>query len=817
MENQINNYTEETIDFRAILFKVLNKWYWVALSLAVALTAAYIFNKLSLPVYKINTSVLIKDDKNKSINPADFMESFGMFGDKKNLKNEIGILQSYYLINRAITRLELEVSYYQNKKFVQRELYNDSPFIVEYDSVSPQPIGVRFSINFVSKNEYTIEAKCKRFDLFDYTKRRVVLESETGFTFKGKYHFGELIKTPYCKFKILPSGRPMFGDEFDSEYAIEFNNTNALTLDFQDKIQIAPSDKESSFVILSLEGTNVNKVADVLNSLTKVYLDRNIEHKNMVAVNTINFIDSQLDGITDSLKRAENLLQDFRSTNKIIDITYQSQKVFDNLQDLEKEKVTMAMKAKYYDYLEEYFNKNKNLTDLVTPSAIGIEDALLGDLISQLVKLASERNSIVLKNKSKNPLLNSIDININNLKENIRENIRNTVANSKIVTKDIDRRIGEMTGFINKMPKTERELLGIERKFKLSNDIYTFLLQKRAESQIAKASNIPDNEIIDKARLTEHKPISPKKGVNYAIAFILGLALPIGIIVLLHSVHNVIEEKSDIEKLASDIPFLGSVLHHDKESKTVVMDYPKSRFTESLRTIRTNLQYFIKNSDKQTILITSSFSGEGKSFVSINLASVYALMGKKTILIGFDLRKPKVFEGLADMHEIGTSTCLIGKTTVEEVIQKTKLSTLDVITSGPVPPNPIELIESETTKEILDKLKTMYDIIIIDTPPIGIVSDAFVLMEHADVNIYIARQDITNKKLFSSLIHEVKQKKPKELCILLNGVTLSASSYGYSYGKYGYKYYNQQNDYYDEKKTDRKLVSSWLKNVTFRS
>lgn len=817
MENQINNYTEETIDFKAILFKVLQRWYWVVLSLALALSTAYIYNKLSLPVYKINTSVLIKDDKSKSINPADFMQSFGLFGDKKNLKNEIGILQSYYLINRAISHLNLEVSYYQRSSFVTKELYNDSPFIVEFDSVSPQPVGASFKLNFISKNEFTIESKAAQFSLFDYTKRRIVLDSENGFALKGKYRYGETIKTPYCTFKVMPSGRPLFAEELNSEYSFRFNNTNALTLAYQNKIEVAPSDKESSFVILSLEGTNVNKIADVLNSLTKVYLERNIERKNMVAVNTINFIDSQLDGITDSLNRAESSLQNFRAANKIVDINYQSQKVFDKLQDLEKEKATAAIKAKYYDYLEEYFDKNKNLTDIVTPSSIGIEDPLLGELISQLVKLASERNAIVLKNKSKNPQLATYDININNLKMNIRENIKNIVANSKIASNDINSRIAEMTGLINKMPKTERELLGIERKFKLNNEIYTFLLQKRSEAQIAKASNIPDNEIIDKARLTEHKPISPKKGMNYAIAFVIGLVIPIGVITLIHTLHNVIESKSDIEKLAPNVPFLGSVLNHDKESKTVVMDYPKSRFTESLRSIRTNLQYFIKNSDKQTILVTSSFSGEGKSFVSINLASVFALMGKKTVLIGFDLRKPRVFEGLTDMHEIGLSTCLIGKTTLEEVIQKTKLSTLDVITSGPVPPNPVELIASDTTKEMLDQLRTLYDVIIIDTPPIGIVSDAFVLMENADVNIYIARQDITNKKLFASLVQELVSKKPKELCVVLNGVTLSGSSYGYSYGKYGYKYYSQQNDYYDEKKTDRKLVSSWLKNVTFRN
>ncbi len=811
MNNFEENTKEETIDYVAIALKFISFWPLFIISILMALALAFFINRYTKPIYKANTTVLIQDEKKKSsVSASDIMQGFGLFAQQKNLENEMGILNSYSLALKTVQSLNFLVEYYTKGTLRNDEIYRNSPFEVLFDSSHLQIVYRQFNIKIIDNTKCVIDIESDKAFLFNYSNDEYI-EEPISIRIKDTIFFGEKIENQYFSFKVLLTNLFNKKNDIEQDFFFSFQTPEDLALYYQSAISVAPINKESTIVNLSLEGANRLKILDYLDNLTRVYLRQNLEKKNEIAINTINFIDSQMSDITDSLHYTESKLQNFRSSRKVLDLSFQSQKVFDRMQNLESQRAVLVVKSRYYDYLKEYFAKNKEINDLIAPASMGIEDPLLNSLILELSKLSSEKTSLSYSSKQKNPYINQLDIKIENIKKTLIENIENIINNSKISIQEIDSQMSELTAEISKLPQTERELFGIERKFKLSDAMYTLLLQKRSEAQIAKASNTADNEIIDPARLFSHTPISPKKSVNYMVAFILGLLIPaLGIFIRDYFLQNKILCKKDIEDITST-PILGNIFHNNKSTNTVVYDFPKSPISESFRTIRTNMQFASKGKDRLTILVTSSFSGEGKTFSATNIATVYANFNRKTIILGFDLRKPKLFDDFNVTNEVGISTYLIRKNTLEEVIQKTQIPNLDIITSGPIPPNPVELIASDVTDLLFEELHKLYDFIIIDTSPLGLVSDSYLLVKHTDINIFVVRENKTFKKVFGSIIQDIKKNQIPNFGIILNDFGALSATYGYGYGYgfgfgygfgygygYGYGYGNEHGGYYDE-------------------
>jgi len=798
VNNQQETYQEQTIDFKEVLFKFYKYYYLFIIIFIIALFFAFLFNKYSKPIYEVNTTVLIQDEKKHSVtNPGDFMEGFGLFAGKKNLENEIGVLQSYTLINEVVTELNLGVSYFIEENFISNELYKNSPFVVIIDSLHPQSLNLEYNITILNNNEFRIKAESKNIVLYNFTKNKT-LQTEDNINIDKTFKFGEKIENKDFCFKLFLTDNYTPDKYKDKHLYFVFNNIDGLTLKYQNIVNIEPITKDASIVRISLKGNNIQKAVDFLNSLTSVYLKKGLEKKNRIAINTIQFIDNQLLEITDSLHFTESKLQNFRTTNKIMDLSFQAQKAYEKMHDLEEQKAVLIVKSQYYNYLEEYIEKNKDVEDLLAPSTMGIDDPLLNDLVSELTKLATQKITLLYNSKQKNPYIQGINLKIKNTKKTLLENIQNIVNTSDIAIKNINNRMSELTKEISKLPKTERDLFGIERKFKLNDAIYTYLLQKRSEAQIAKASNLPNNEIIDPAMIVGQRPVSPQKKINYLIAILLGIILPAVYIFIKDYFNDKIIEKKDIEDL-TDIPVLGFVIHNKngKNNNKVVSNSPKSIIAESFRSVRTNLQFFSQDKEKQSILITSSLTNEGKTFCAINLALIFAISGKKTVLLDFDLRKPQIYHNFGLNNEKGISNYLINKCGTKNIIQDSNIENLDIITAGPVPPNPAELIASDKVKEMFIELKEMYDCIIIDTSPIGLVTDAFLLTKYSDINIFVVRQNQTDKKVFISVINDIKKNKISNLNILINDVKVDKHS---SYGGYGY---GCRYGYYDDKKTKK--------------
>ncbi|MEN8121996.1 MAG: polysaccharide biosynthesis tyrosine autokinase [Bacteroidota bacterium] len=759
---------ESNIDFyKSIVKKLIKKWYYFVISLALTLSAGVYIQKSSPPVYRNNLAMLLAEERgNRNQNAGELMQ-FEMFDTQSTIDDEIGKIRSFPIINKTIRQLDLAVSYYIGKGLIMNDIYKNSPFIVLADPEISQPVDLYFSVEVISKNKFRIKAKSKEeVYLYNMANNKItgVLDRVD---FSKEFSLGDEIVLKDSKFKILLTGNFSADRLIDEIYYFKFNNIEQLTYQYQGELSIERTSAQSSLVNLEIRSANSILATDFLNKLTEVYLGKNLEKKNLIAEKTIRFINNQISEIADSLFVTARDLETFRTHNKVMDINFLSQNVYTQMTQLEEQRAELVVKSKYYDYIKVYFENNQDLSDMLAPSSMGVDDPQLVTLINQLTDLNAQR-SLYLDNRSVlNPAIPDLNARINNLKRTILENIDYIVNTSTITLNDIDYRIAKLNSQISRLPTTEKELINIRRKFDINDAIYTFLLEKRSEAEIARASNSPDYEVIDPAKLSSVKQVAPKSQMIYFSSFFLGLMIPIGLVFLLAAVNETVTDKRDVEKV-TNYPLLASIARNDKRSMMPVTDFPKSLISESFRSLRTSLQFFHKNKNKRKFLVTSSVSGDGKTFVAINLAIAYSYFGKRTLLLEFDLRSPKIANYMNINNTRGLSSYLINDAKLEDIIQNTGINNLDIITSGELPPNPVELMASENTKNLMEILQSIYDYIIIDSPPIGIVTDSYLLMSYSDINVFTVRLNHTNKKLFASLMDDIEQKDIKNFGIVIN-------------------------------------------------
>jgi capsular exopolysaccharide synthesis family protein len=572
---------------------------------------------------------------------------------------------------------------------------------------------------------------------------------------------------------------------------------------------VAPIEKDATIVNLSKVGLDPQQEADYLNKLMEVYRNQGLESKNHIADTTIAFIDKQLGFVADSLKKADNKLQRLRLDNKLIDLGKDGTLLQTRLEKFANEKVSLKLQYYYFQYLKEYLDTKNESGDIVSPNVMGITEPTLGKLVQELSELQKKKKEMSMNLSAEVPPLNLLTENIHKIRMALTENIKSSFASIEHLIDDSEKNIEEVNQEINKLPGTESKRIGIQRDFDISNTVYTYLLEKRAETGIAKASNVPDSKIVDYANIINTVQIKPKPGGNNLKALLFGILIPAVILFLLYYLNNKIIDNGDIIK-KTNVPIMGYVSHSEFKKEIPVIDNPKSALSESFRSIRTSLRYFTKQSSHSVIAITSTISSEGKTFISINLAAITALLGKKVLLIGLDLRRPRIHKILGIDNSEGLSTYLIGNCEYKEVIKETSLKNLYYATSGPVPPNPAELLEEERMDAFIVKAKKEFDYIFIDTPPIAIVSDTLLIARFVDVNLFIVRQRYTSKNTLELIEELYKDEKLKHMGIIINDISLTGyygygirygyyKGYGYSYGKNYYGQYSYSRYGYSDK------------------
>ena len=781
---------EETIDLREMVIKYLKVWYYFLFCIILSLCITTLYLKFTKPIFSVSTKLLIRDDDNSQFDPANLIEGLELFSVKRNLKNEIVILNSYSLTNKVIEDLGLGISYYGHKFMQKDELYKTSPFNVIVNSIHPQIADVDFEIELLSSDSFRLQVKNEHryaYDVkFDKYNRGVIAETDIDKVYK----FNELIDEEFFSFKLvritdsLIEKRYLMKRKNYDKYSFKLNYRSKLVRAYIKNINISPINKETSVLLLSIKSKTPDKNIDFLNKLTELYIESGLQEKNMIATNTIRFIGEQLSIITDSLSVTENRIEEFGLENPNIKIADKDYGTFFQSQKNNNELYENSVHLKYYTSLLKNLNNPEKTGGIVSPTSIGINNLTMDKLISQLIQLNSEKEKLKEMVTDKSSIYIAILEQIQFVKQTLVENVEGAIEVIKMKEKNLQERSNKFTMEIDQLPEAEKKFVILKRKYELLKDAQTYLKGKKSEAELAKAGTAADHMVIDEARKDSDLPVSPKKGFSYILALLLGILTPISIMAIRDFFNDTVKTKLDLQKHTS-VPILGVLGHNDKANSLFVPKNPKSVIAESFRTIRTNLQYIASEKKQKVIAVTSTVGGEGKTFCSMNLASIFALSGNKTILIGGDLRKPKIKQDFEIKSDIGLSNYLIGKVEKKDVIFKTELQHLNVIPSGPTPPNPAELLESKKMIELITMLKKDYDCIVLDTPPIGLVTDGVVLMKNADISLFVVRHNYTKIKSLSIVNNLHHQKIIQNLNIIINDFSYEDNSYGYGYG-YGY-------------------------------
>jgi capsular exopolysaccharide synthesis family protein len=763
------------INFKRVAARALRFWYLIALSLLTSLAIAYLLNRYSTRIYPVTASIIIKEnDENVG---AKFLYNNELINPYRNFYNELYIMKSYPLLQEVIQSLRFDVSLFREGDLKTTEYY-DADFPVEFHvlSSSKKPYGKSFDFTVKNNRTYSLQ-----YQASEGTQEE--LKTFSSLT------FGDTVKIN--GFVLLASLRKDPTEIKDKIFMVRFNDPLSMAKSYSSRLKADWAEVGASVVTLEVTGAVPQKEIDFLNKFIERYQFYDVEKKNKVATMAIGFLDQQLVLIGDSLNLYEDQVESFKRKNIITNLGEETNRLYQQLQGFEQQKFQSRLLENYFDYIVTLLQSD-NYDGIFTPSSVGITDDIIAKLINQLIEARIQvslyRGSGVpgVDRYEDNPRLKQAELRIQQLKDDILKTIENTRKTRKINLSFINDQIKAVEKQLSRLPTTERELITIQRNYSLRENLYVFLLQKRTEAGLSKASTTSDIMIVNPP--LAKGAISPKVSQNYSVAGSLGLLLPLAIFVLIELMNNRIQSKEDIEKVTT-VPVIGGIGHNLAENQLIVYKKPRSAMAESFRALRSNLNYFTGNKSHQLFMVTSSIPGEGKSFTCLNLACVFALAGKKTLIIGADLRRPKLFDDLGMHNDLGLSQYLSGMSNRQEIIQTTDIENLFLIAGGPMPPNPSELLLKPLMAQLLAELKKEFDFIIMDTPPLALVTDAFVLSTYADHTLFVIRQDYTPKSALQSLDELYNIGKFKSVSILFNDLRKTGMGYGYGYGyAYGYGY-----------------------------
>lgn len=762
---------DEEIDLKRLFFLLLRRWYWLLICLVLGTAGAFLYSKYRHQVYQIDTRIIVPEDS-KGLDMKYIFEQAMSGTTPITINNEIELLKSYTLNYRAVENLKWRTAWYQKETFRWNGLYSHEPFTVQEHKSRTNTTGIYLTIVPLSEAQYKVSADGVV----------MVNKQEISIRFTATGNFSEPFKNEYFNFTLHP--RKEWHKKVDVEYRFIFHDNNNLTFNYLKKIEVALVNQNSEVISLTLEGIEPLREIHYLNELVKVYLDLKLEMQTKTQNRSLEFIDSQLAGISDSLSVAENTFTQFRSKNQIIDLSTQGELVMEQLSKIEQEQSQYQIQLDYFRNLQNYMGKAEQMKQIVTPSVVGIQDPSLNALVINLGQLYSRREVLAFSAHENNPTLILLNKEINQLNEQLRENLENLIDNAQLTIKSLDARYQRINSQLNNLPGQEQELINIRRQYELTSEIYTFMLQRRAELEIALAGTVVDIQIVDPARIERIIKTGNGCMIILTLGAILGLLFPIVLILIFDLFDNKIHLQEDVEKL-TELTIIGNVLHSKSKSELVVAENPGAPISESYRTIRTNLQYTFTEPGEKVIGIHSIRPSEGKTFSAINLASILAMNDKKILLIGADLRKPRIHKVFGTSNQLGLSNYLVGQATAEEITQTTQIENLWLIPSGSIPPNPAELLERDRFKELLEQAKTEYDYIIIDNAPVSMVTDGLITSQASDLNIFILRYGVSRKDQLK-FINDIAQKGVmKNPAIVINDIKLERFGYGYSY-KYAY-------------------------------
>ncbi len=767
---------EEEINLREEFEKYYRYWPYFIASVFVCLVIAFIYLRYTTPVYQSTATIIIKDEKKGGNIPGlEAFEGLGLLGGMggSSIENEMGILRSKQLITDVAKELQLNIRYFFEGDVQTTEAYANKPIEIQVLKQDDLKLDQSKSFSFV-------ELKGTNFLLKELDSEKEI---------KGSY--GKPIDLDFATIivnKRTESGNSPAYNNSDP-LLVTFSTLDAVASAYRKKIQLNLTEMNSSLIVLNLNDPVKEKARDILNQLIFEYNRQAIEDKNQVALNTAKFIEDRLDIITGELDSVETGKEKFKESNQLTDIQAESEMFVENASEFNKKRQEVNTQLELSNAMIDYLAKDAE-SDLL-PANLGISEIGVNTIISDYNTLVLERNRILNGSTAKNPVVQDLNNQISQIKGNVKRSLERMRANLLIAQADLNRQASAMGSRIASVPGKEKQFRGIERQQSIKEALYLFLLQKREETSLSLAVTAPKAKIVDRAYTLEI-PVSPKKKIIFLAALIMGVLFPFLIIYLKQLFNNKIHSQQDMQTAIKTIPLVGEVPRIKRGESDVIAKNDRSVLSESFRILHTNLQYLLVNTGNSTganvLFVTSSVKGEGKTFTAFNLALTLANSGKKVLIMGADLRNPQLQRYEMDSRDFkGISDYLVNKDIELRPLIKTSEihEDLDLLASGSIPPNPSELWRTSRAESLFESLKQDYDYIVVDTAPVMLVTDTFLINKYADLTLYVTRAGYTEKKLLNFALDAKKDGKLHDVSFVLNDVKIANFGYG---NKYGYSY-----------------------------
>ena len=773
----------DSVNLQAMVAQILNFWWLFLLFIFLSLFTAYVYLRYSASSYKINGKILVKDSKKGGdISQGSIFSDLELLNPISSVDNEVELLKSRSLMERTVSGLQLNVRYFSKGSVKQTEtFFSKLPFIMKGIYIVDDSLSEKSMLTFNGVDENT-------FSLDDGKARK-------------KVKYGDTISLNFARivFYRFASNPPVTA----SPVVIKFTTKDATVAGFQNSLTVAPTSKTVSTIDLSLIDNLPERGELLINTLIRIYNDMNTDDRNRTADSTIKFIDNRLIYVTQELGNVEQDIQNFKQSNNITDISMQSQLLLQNtslsIQELGRQEAQLNVLRS----LQSYLKADKNYTRTI-PAALAIQDPTFEGLVQNYNTLQLEKERQLATTTENNPLVEKLTVQILNLRKSIMSSLAAVEQTMLMGVNQLQKRTDLFSSQIKGVPQKEKNFLEISRQQTIKQELYLYLLKKREETAVSKAANLDNARIVDSAK-SQKTPVKPKRSIIYLLAFIAGIVIPGLLLYIRFLLYNKVENRSDITSY-THAPIVGEIGRSPFPNNLIVRENSRHPVAEQFRLLRTNLDYMNVQAlaGGRTIMVTSNMSGEGKSFISLNLAGMLALGGKRVVLLEFDLRKPKLSKYLGFNNNEGISTFLVNRSkSIEELTVKVPgIDTLFFTGSGPTPPNPAELIHSERTDELFAQLEQNFDHVIIDVPPVGVVTDALLLAKYAKISLFVIRQGFTYKKQLEQTDELYRQQKLPNFALVVNDIERKKGyGYGYGYGNsFGYGYTEEK----DLKKKSKK-------------
>lgn len=770
---------EKPIDYKAILFEYLMYWPWFVACLLVCIAGAWCYLRYQAPVYNVNATVLIKQgDKNKPSGQnasLEAMQDLGMLSMASNFDNEVEIIQSRTLLKEVVNALNLNITYTEKRSFgYPMQLYKNTPVQVW---MSPDEAD-KLTSSLQLQLECTPEGKVQVNTAFSHNGKEQTLSK----------HFDQLpgvLVTPVGTITLSSKDSTSI-QEAHTIYATIISPTVAAA-NCKAHLSADPVSKVTTIVRLNYNDTNVDRGMDFLNTLVALYNRDANDDKNEVASRTAEFIDTRIQIINQELGSTENQLATYKQKAGLTDLSSDAQLALQGNAEYTQKQAENATQLRLVQFLKEYIDNPANQMEVI-PANIGLTDNALATVIGQYNEMLTERKRLLRTSSESNPAVVNLDASIQATRKNVQTSVSSVLKGLEITRNDLEHQARKFEGKISNAPTQEKELLSITRQQEIKASLYLMLLQKREENAITLAATANNGRIVEEP--LSGGPVSPNSRTFYLLALVLGIGIPVSIIYLSNLLRFKIESRADVEKI-TNVPVIGDIpVVETKGNPIVVRENRNDLMEEVFRSIRTNIQFMLQENQK-VVLFTSTSSGEGKSFTAGNLACSFAFMGKKVVIVVLDIRKPglnKVFH--LSHKEKGITQYLVDPehTDLLSLCQTSSESeNLYILPGGIVPPNPTELVARQTLDQAIEILKKHFDYVLLDTAPIGMVTDTQLIARVADLSVYICRADYTHKSHYELINDLKKDHKLPNICTLINCINMNQrkNGYYYGYGKYG--------------------------------